>query len=213
MSSAPLPASLPLFPLTGALLLPGAHLPLNIFELRYLAMTRAALGEARLIGMIQPLDGKGDAGDPPLHRIGCAGKIVEFRETDDGRFLITLAGLSRFEIVAEAEVTDIYRRAEVDWRRFHGDLAESEIGEFDRARLLKSLGPFFARHGVKAELAAASSMPALRLVNALAMMAPFAPREKQALLESEPVERARLLIQLIEMSLLGGEIQGAGTPN
>jgi hypothetical protein len=101
MSEAPLPASLPLFPLTGALLLPGARLPLNIFEPRYLAMTRAALGEARLIGMIQPLDGKGDAGDPLLHRIGCAGKIVEFRETEDGRFLITLAGLSRFAVTAE----------------------------------------------------------------------------------------------------------------
>ena len=102
----PLPDRLPLFPLTGVLLLPGGVLPLDVFEPRYLAMTDAALGEGRLIGMIQPLEGAGDAGDPPLYKIGCAGRIVEFRESGDGRYLINLEGVSRFDVIEELPKTE-----------------------------------------------------------------------------------------------------------
>ena len=95
-----LPARLAVFPLTGVLLLPRGRLPLNIFEPRYLAMTRYALGHGGMIGMIQPVDGTSDAGDPPLYRTGCMGRITEWRETDDGRYLISLAGCARFDMIA-----------------------------------------------------------------------------------------------------------------
>jgi uncharacterized protein len=213
MNRSALPESLPLFPLTGVLLLPRAHLPLNIFEPRYLAMTEAALAEDRFIGMIQPQEGKGDVGDPPLYKTGCAGRIVEFRETEDGRFLITLLGVSRFDVANERHKTALFRRAVPDWSPYAGDRGEPENPGLDRARLMKALGPFLARHGIKADLAAAETLPVSRLVDAVSMMAPFAPREKQALLEADPSARALLLTQLIEMSLLADAAPVSGASN
>jgi Lon protease-like protein len=213
MSNAGLPESLPLFPLTGALLLPRAHLPLNIFEPRYLAMTEAALAGDRLIGMIQPLEGKGDQGDPPLYKTGCAGRIVEFRETGDGRFLIDLLGVSRFDVSREPPRTGLFRRALPDWSPYAGDLTQSEPRGLDRARLMKALGPFLAKSGVKADRDSLQSAPSSRLIDAVAMMAPFAPREKQALLEADPSARALLLTQLIEMSLFADAAPASGASN
>jgi len=213
MSPAGLPESLPLFPLTGVLLLPRANLPLNVFEPRYRAMTEAALAEGRFIGMIQPLEGKGDEGDPPLYKTGCAGRIVEFRETGDGRYLINLLGVSRFDVARERPKTELFRRAAPDWSPYAGDLAESENPNLDRARLVKALGPFLARHGVKADKDSVQSAPLARLVDAISMMAPFAPREKQALLEAAPAARALLLTQLIEMSLLADAAPVSGASN
>jgi Lon protease-like protein len=212
MSGAGLPESLPLFPLTGVLLLPRAHLPLNIFEPRYLAMSEAALAESRLIGMIQPLEGKGDAGDPPLYKTGCAGRIVEFRETGDGRFLVTLLGVSRFNLAREQPKTELFRRAVPDWSPYAGDRDERENPGFDRARLMKTLGPFLSKNGVKADQDSVQSAPSARLVDAVAMMAPLAPREKQALLEAGPAARALLLTQLMEMSLLADAVPASGAP-
>lgn len=201
--SAPtLPDRLVLFPLTGALLLPGGVLPLNIFEPRYLAMTDAALGEGRMIGMIQPLEGKGDAGDPPTYKTGCAGRIIEFRESGDGRYLINLEGVSRFDVAEELPRTELFRRVRPDWSRYTGDADEIELPDFDAARLVEKLTPFLRRHRIKADLSAANSVPAVRLVDAVAMMGPFAPAEKQALLEAAPAERARLLTKLVDMALL-----------
>ncbi|HYL33864.1 MAG TPA: LON peptidase substrate-binding domain-containing protein [Stellaceae bacterium] len=197
-----LPDRLVLFPLTGALLLPGGVLPLNIFEPRYLAMTDAALGEGRLIGMIQPLEGKGDAGDPPTYKTGCAGRIIEFRESGDGRYLINLEGVSRFDVAEELPTTELFRRVRPDWSRYAGDADEIELPDFDPARLVEKLTPFLRRHRIKADLSAANSVPAVRLVDAVAMMGPFAPAEKQALLEAAPAERARLLTKLVDMALL-----------
>jgi len=201
---AELPARLPIFPLTGALLLPGARLPFNIFEPRYLAMTEAALGDGRLIGMIQPLEGKGDGGDPPLYKTGCAGRIVEFRESGDGRYLIVLEGVSRFDVIAEPPRTELFRRVTPGWARYAIDRENAEVEGVDRQRLVAALGPFLQRRGVGGDVSAATSMPLLRLVNAVAMMASFAPAEKQALLEAGPAERAALLTQLVEMALLAG---------
>lgn len=198
----PLPDRLVLFPLTGALLLPGGVLPLNIFEPRYLAMTDMALGEGRMIGMIQPLEGKGDAGDPPLYKTGCAGRIIEFRESGDGRYVISLEGVSRFDVAEELPKTELFRRARPDWSRYAGDADEAELPGFDPARLVEKLTPFLRRHRIKADLSAANSVPAVRLVDAVAMMGPFAPAEKQALLEAEPAVRARLLTELVDMALL-----------
>jgi len=213
MSPAGLPESLPLFPLTGVLLLPRANLPLNVFEPRYLALTEAALAEGRFIGMIQPLEGKGDEGDPPLYKTGCAGRIVEFRETGDGRYLINLLGVSRFDVARERPKTELFRRAVPDWSPYAGDMSESENPNLDRARLLKALGPFLARHGVKTDPDSVQSAPLARLVDAVSMMAPFAPREKQALLEAAPDARALLLTQLIEMSLLADAAPVSGASN
>ena len=198
----PLPDRLVVFPLTGALLLPGGVLPLNIFEPRYLAMTDAALGEGRMIGMIQPLEGKGDAGDPPLYKVGCVGRIIEFRESDDGRYVISLEGVSRFDVAEELPKTELFRRVRPDWLRYTADADEVELPGFDAGRLVEKLTPFLRRHRIKADLSAANSVPAVRLVDAVAMMGPFAPAEKQALLEAEPVVRARLLTELVDMALL-----------
>ena len=203
-SFADLPRHLPVFPLTGVLLLPGGRLPLNIFEPRYLAMTRHALAHGQMIGMIQPQEGAGDAGDPPLYRTGCMGRIVEFRETDDGRYLITLAGAARFDVTAEAPRDTLFRLVVADWRRYAHDLEDGEP-ELERDRLTAALQPYFRRHGIAADLAAIAAAPADRLISSLAMLCPFASSEKQALLEAEDgTARAKLLITLIEMAALGG---------
>jgi Lon protease-like protein len=206
-----LPEVLPIFPLTGALLLPRGELPLNIFEPRYLAMTRDALGGERLIGMVQPLDGKGDAGEPPVYRMGCAGRITQFSETEDGRYLITLSGLLRFEIARELPKDGkLYRRVVPDWSRFKNDL-EERPATLARERFLAALKPFFARHGVEADWDALKNAADERLVTVIAMVGPFAPSEKQALLEAPDIaERAKLLTTLLEMSAKGGDT--ADTP-
>jgi len=208
-----LPGVLAIFPLTGVLLLPRGRLPLNIFEPRYLALTRDALAGDRFIGMVQPQDEAGDAGEPPVYRTGCAGRIVEFAETDDGRYLITLSGLLRFEIAQELPRDRPYRRIEADWRRFKGDLDDAAPGPptIDRKRLVAALQPFFERHGIEADWPAIEKAPEERLVTTLAAACPLAPREKQALLEAaDAAERARLLVALIEMAVLGGNAPVAG---
>jgi len=201
-----LPDILPIFPLSGVLLLPRGRLPLNIFEPRYLAMTRDALGGERLIGMIQPSepqdDNRGDGGlNPPVYPIGCAGRVTQFSETDDGRFLITLTGVSRFRIREELPLLDGYRRVVADWRPFVHDRAAPGTPEFDRDRLIRGLKSYFAQRQIQADFEAIEKAPGEYLVTSLAMACPFAPSEKQALLEAaDPDERARLLTTLVEMA-------------
>src|SRR5579864_917519 len=120
-----LPDIIPIFPLTGVLLLPRGRLPLNIFEPRYLAMTRDALGGERLIGMIQPSDPQEGGMNPAVYPLGCAGRITSFSETDDGRYLITLTGVSRFRVARELPLLDGYRRVVADWTPF----ADDAVGE------------------------------------------------------------------------------------
>lgn len=195
-----LPGRLPVFPLTGVLLLPRGRLPLNIFEPRYLAMVRHALGHGQMIGMIQPQEGAGDVGDPPLYRTGCMGRIVEFRETDDGRYLIVLKGCARFDVTAEPPRENQFRIVVADWRRYEDDLTPAEP-ELARDRLVEALKPYFRGHGINADFNAIASAPSEQLVTSLAMLCPFAAREKQALLEAPDWnERAKLLVALIEMA-------------
>ena len=195
-----LPSIVPIFPLTGVLLLPRGRLPLNIFEPRYLAMVSDALAYPRLIGMVQPREGRGDAGDPPVYSIGCAGRITGFGELDDGRYEITLTGTARFAIVEELAQVKGYRPVRVDWSRFRGDL-EIATGGVDRDRLLAALKPYLKRHKVKTDWDAITKTPDERLVTSLAMVCPFAPSEKQGLLEAEGLPaRARLLTALLEMA-------------
>lgn len=198
-----LPKALPLFPLSGALLLPGGQLPLNIFEPRYLRMIDDALGEHRMIGMVQP---KGAARTgrkhPHLFSIGCAGRITTFAETGDGRYLITLTGLKRFEIARELAVDTPYRQALVDWTRYQRDDIEDPSGALvDRARLEQAMRHYLAAEGLKTDWKAVGQAPVDALVASLAMGCPFAPSEKQALLEAESLDdRARCLIALMEMT-------------
>jgi uncharacterized protein len=203
-----LPSVLPIFPLTGVLLLPRGQLPLNIFEPRFLALTADALKTDRLIGMIQPQDGTGDAGDPPIYRTGCAGRMTAFSETDDGRYLITLTGVARFDIARELPRDRLYRRVVPEWQPYRGDFEES-IAVIDRTRLLTALKPFFQRYRIAAEWPAVEATPDQRLVTTIAMACPFAPSEKQALLEArDAAERARLLTALVEMAAHGAADTG-----
>jgi uncharacterized protein len=198
-----LPKSLPLFPLTGAVLLPRGQLPLNVFEPRYLEMVEYALQGDRLIGMIQPTENEDAVLNPALSQVGCAGKIVSFRETEDNRYLISLAGICRFRLAGEMQTTTPWRAGFCDFAPFAGDLAQPSDEEFPRERLLKALKAYLASRDMKADWNSVMTAPGEALVNALAMMCPFDPVEKQALLEAHSFqERASTLVALLE---IGGE--------
>ena len=198
-----LPEIVPIFPLTGVLLLPRGKLPLNVFEPRYLAMTEDALSGNRMIGIIQPSDPLSRASVPPVYPIGCAGRITSFSETDDGRYLITLTGVCRFETARELPIVRGYRRVDVSWERFAADLEEPGPALFDRARLVEGLHTYFKIQGISANWDAIESTPDERLVTSLAMICPFEPSEKQALLECGSLsERASMMVAIIEMSVL-----------
>ena len=203
-----LPELLAIFPLSGVLLLPRGRLPLNIFEPRYLAMTRDALGGERLIGMVQPSDPTGGAPlpnnmSPPVYRVGCAGRITQFSETDDGRYLITLTGVSRFRIAEELPLVSGYRRVVPDWQPFALDRGAPGDPSFDRERLIRGLKSYFGQRQIVADFEAIEKAPGEYLVTSIAMACPFAPNEKQALLEAaDPDARAALLTTLVEMAAI-----------
>ncbi|HXB51535.1 MAG TPA: LON peptidase substrate-binding domain-containing protein [Rhizomicrobium sp.] len=201
-----LPHSLPLFPLTGAVLLPRGQLPLNIFEPRYLEMVEYALQGDRLIGMIQPVENEETTLKPRLSQVGCAGKITAFQETADNRYLITLAGVCRFRLTGEMQSATAWRAGFCDFAAFAGDLAESAGGgELPRERLLHALKTYLTSRDMQADWNSVLTAPAEALVNALAMMCPFAPAEKQALLEAPGFhERASTLLALLEMGAEAG---------
>ena len=206
---AALPTTLPIFPLPGVLLLPHGRLPLRIFEPRYLAMTRDALAGERLIGMVQPNDPVVSDANPPIYPIGCAGRITSFTETDDGLFLITLTGISRFRIREELPLLEGYRRVVPEWADFARDLEADENAGFDRDRLIRGLKGFFQHHQISADWDAIASTPVDRLVTSIAMMCPFEPSEKQALLEASDLDdRARLLTAIVEMAVLNRSSDG-----
>lgn len=210
-----LPRVIPVFPLTGVLLLPGGKLPLNIFEPRYLTMIRDALAdEQRMIGMVQPRipdrdDNRGPAdpvavGDQPqLYGTGCAGRITTFAESDDGRYMLTLSGVCRFDIAEEMTLRDGYRRVLADYHRFRRDLSEQHDAVVDRARLLFVVKQYFEQQNIEASWETVEATPDDRLVTSLAMTCPFGPNEHQALLEAEDLTaRAEMVITLLEMAVL-----------
>jgi Lon protease-like protein len=214
-----LPETLPIFPLSGVLLLPGGRLPLNIFEPRYLAMVFDALAGPRLIGMVQPMQPGGFAGDglptsdgrPPVHRVGCAGRIASFSETDDGRLLLALSGVCRFEIVRELEPAHGgYRRVSSVFSAFRADLEapHEERVELDRERLMAALAAFFRGRNLSTDWEAVKKAADTNLVTSLSMVLPFGPAEKQALLEAvDSVARAKLLIAFLEMNAFAPDPQ------
>ena len=192
-----LPEVIPLFPLSGGVVLPHGQIPLNIFEPRYLSMVFDALAESHLVGMVQPLHS--DKSDyPDLHRTGCAGRIVSFSETRDGRLLLVLSGVSRFDIEYELELHRGYRRAGVSWRRFTHDLDDEQI-EFDRDQLLSSAKTYLESRQLAIEWDALDSLELPELVDTLASSLPFSSREKQGLAETLLINnRCELLMALCE---------------
>lgn len=202
-----LPPVLPVFPLSGALLVPWSRLPLNIFERRYLSMVQDALGMGRMIGMIQPSGGAlmEDAPLPALYSVGCAGRISSFAETPDGRLLITLTGVCRFRVEEERPMTRAYRMVVPDWSPFADDLAPPGPVHVDRPRLMQALTEFLTSVGMPVNDRALLDMDPLDLINTVAMTFPFDPREKQALLEAYTAQhRADTLITLLEMARFPG---------
>ena len=202
-----LPGSIPVFPLPGALLLPRARLPLHLFEPRYLQMLEDALKTpSRLIGMVQPnARPKGDKG--ALHRIGCAGRVTQFSETEDGRYMITLCGISRFRIGDEVEGFTPYRRLEVNWDGFDRDQGGPEHDHgFDRDAFLDLLDRYFSARDLSADWATLKDADNELLINSLSMLLDFEPEEKQALLEAPSLStRRETLVTLIEYALRGGQ--------
>jgi len=210
LTIADLPQTLPVFPLTGVLLLPRSALPLNIFEPRYLELVDDAMSGGRLIGMIQPTESEDVVLRPKLSQIGCAGRIISYRETEDNRYLITLEGVCRFRVREEVSALSAYRQVACDFADFASDLAQSEDGDFPRERLLQALKDYLSRREMKADWKSVMSAPAESLVNALAMMCPFEPAEKQALLEAPSwIERVTTLVALLEIA----SAPGPGTLN
>ncbi|WP_112320571.1 LON peptidase substrate-binding domain-containing protein [Oceanibium sediminis] len=205
-----LPERLPVFPLPGALLLPRARLPLNIFEPRYLAMLDDTMKtEHRLIGMIQPIvmpEGRSSEA-AKLHHIGCAGRLTAFQETEDGRYMITLTGVSRFRIRGTQDGFTPYLRADVDWSSFQRDLGRRELdADFDRPAFLDVLKRYFETAQLASDWDSLKEAEEELLVNSLSMLCPFDPEEKQALLEAPTLQNRReTLVTLMEFALRGGE--------
>ena len=200
-----LPDTIPVVPLSGALLLPRTRLPLNLFEPRYLQMLDDVLKtDHRLIGMVQSYDGPD--GVNKLHSIGCAGRVTAFSETDDGRYMITLAGASRFRLIGEVDGFVPYRRARVNWQGFERDLGGVESDDtFDRQKFIDALGRFFEDQGLQTDWESLREAEDELLINSLSMLCPFEPEDKQALLEAPSLTtRRETLTTLIEYSLRGG---------
>jgi uncharacterized protein len=201
------PTVIPVFPLPGALLLPRGQMPLNIFEPRYLAMIDDALRSDRIIGMVQPdADGGGSSLSPKLYHVGCAGRITQFAETGDGRYLVTLVGIARFRVEDELRAATLYRQCHVDFEPFEADFtARAGENDVDRAGVVKALRDFVEAADVRVDWQGIEEAPNEALVNALCMMSPFGVREKQALLEAPNLKkRAEVLIALTEIELARG---------
>jgi Lon protease-like protein len=200
-----LPPTIPVFPLPGALLLPRGQMPLNIFEPRYVAMVDDAMRAGhRLIGMIQP-DGSQPAPEsrPVLYKVGCVGRITQLAESGDGRYLMQLTGVARFRVVEELSATTAYRQCRVSYAEFAGDfIARNGEDEVDRKAVLKALTDFLKANKLKADWSGIENAPNEALVNALAMMSPYEPAEKQALLEAPDLKsRAQILVAVTAIEL------------
>lgn len=212
---ADLPSVIPVFPLRGAILLPRADLPLNVFEPRYLAMIDHVLAGDRMIGIIQPSETGVAVESPrgrevPLKPVGCAGRLTAYQELPDGRLRIVLSGVARFSIRQEQETTTPFRQVNADCASFAGDLLrEEDPADLDRAELLSVLKSYLSMRGLDADWSAVARAPLEPLVNGLASMSPFGPEEKQALLEAPTLkDRAAVLIALAQMAIAAGNSAG-----
>lgn len=203
-----LPRTVPVFPLTGCILLPRSSLPLNIFEPRYLAMINDAISESRVIGIIQP-QANGGANESPtgkaysLRQTGCAGRITSYTETDDGRILVTLTGIARFEVVSERQTAKPYRVCEITSAPFEDDFISGHgQDEVDWDKFLTILKSYLETRKLVADWQSIQRSPAEMLINTLSMISPYGPEEKQALLEAPDLKtRSEVLMALAEMDM------------
>ena len=203
-----LPLVIPVFPLDGALLLPGGQLPLNIFEPRYLNMFDDAMSGERIIGMVQTRPG-GDIERPNLAPVGCAGRVTSFAETSDGRYLVTLTGVCRFRVGDELPSRSPYRQVRADFTAFEEDLREasaSVAAPGEASPLLDALRRYLDHRGLAIDWSSAEAAPSDALINSLAMALPFEPVEKQALLEAPTLaDRRETLVALLEIDAAGDD--------
>jgi Lon protease-like protein len=216
-NAADLPTILPVFPLRGAILLPRATLTLNVFEPRYLALVDHALANDRLMGVVQPGPESGTAESPegksfPLRHVGCAGRITAFNEGDDGRLIISLSGVARFRLGNEVSTDAPFRMCEVDFSSYPEDfVCGSGEDDVDRPRLIATLRSYLTANNLNADWDRINSANNERLVNTLAILSPYGPEEKQALLEAKDLRaRAEALVALAEMELATRD-DGSGT--
>lgn len=198
-----LPHTLPIFPLPGAICMPGTQLPLNIFEPRYLNMVFDALAAERMIGMVQPDPARSTGQRVEVYRTGTAGRITQFTETADGRLLIVLSGVCRFDVQEEIPTTRGYRRVVADWNRFRGDYEENpDLGDVDTAYLIGRLQAYFALKQYDTDWNTLQNIAPLALVDILVAQLPFEVPERQSLIEAvTPRERVRTLLQLLDFAL------------
>jgi Lon protease-like protein len=216
-SASDLPKLLPVFPLRGAILLPRASLTLNVFEPRYLALVDHALAGTRLIGVVQPAPEAGDGESPqgkvfPLRRVGCAGRITSFTESDDGRVVVALAGVARFRVGRDVDGEEPFRVCQVDFAPYGEDFV-SGYGEddVDRPRLIATLRSYLIANNLNADWERINGASTERLVNTLSILSPYGPEEKQCLLEARDLRaRAEALVALAEMELAARD-DGSGT--
>jgi Lon protease-like protein len=216
-SASDLPNVLPVFPLRGAILLPRASLTLNVFEPRYLALVDHALAGTRLIGVVQPAPEAGDGESPkgkifPLRRVGCAGRITSFTESDDGRVVVALAGVARFRVGRDVDGEEPFRVCQVDFAPYGEDFV-SGYGEddVDRPRLIATLRSYLIANNLNADWERINGASTERLVNTLSILSPYGPEEKQCLLEARDLRaRAEALVALAEMELAARD-DGSGT--
>jgi Lon protease-like protein len=212
------PSRIPIFPLARAILLPRAMLPLHIFEPRYLQMVEDAMSTARVLGMVQPASAEEGEESPvsrtaPLRKVGCAGRITAYQELDDGRLLISLSGIARFEIVDEVELAKPYRISTVSYERYLADFTpDAGEAEVDREHLIEVLKAYLQMRNLKADWSAIGKASTEALVNSLALASPYACEEKQALLEAADLKaRAEMLVALAEMEMAAGGSRGSGS--
>ena len=201
-SLADLPKQIPLFPLSGALLLPRTDLPLNVFEPRYVAMVEAAMTGDRMIGIIQPEE-SAEAKKPKLEKVGCVGRITSYSESDDGRFLITITGVCRFVLKREPRVITTFRQGVVDYKPFAVDLVIGNgAPSVNRQQLIEAFRQYLEANNMTTNWDEVNSVSTEVLVNTLSLLAPYPPREKQALLEAPDLKsRAEVLVALTELAL------------
>ena len=203
-----LPETIPIFPLVNVLLLPCGNLPLNIFEPRYLAMVEDAMASNRIIGMVQPQDKtvRTVTDETPVFATGCAGRITEFSDTGDGRYLITLSGICRFSIREELGTNRGYRRIKACWQSYKNDLQARSCLDMDREKLKTLLRKYFENEGMECDWQAVDNAPDGKLITCLSMVCPFEAQEKQALLEAACCDaRAKLFMTMLEMAACGNK--------
>ncbi len=205
-TAADLPASLPVFPLQGCILLPRSSLPLNIFEPRYLAMADDVIAGNRIVGIVQPLGAQEESPQSkghPLRQTGCAGRLSAFSETEDGRLLVTLTGICRFDITGESKTPKPYRICDANYAPYLKDLVRGHgQNAVDWPRLLEVLKTYLEARKLSADWDSIQRSPAELLINTLSMISPYGPEEKQALLEAPDLKtRAEILMALAEMEI------------